>query len=338
MKNNVNTKLILLHPSIHKSNGGGGGGSLSSHRLWFLFVITFFTLAFAFTLFTTTIPISATTSSAESDSVSTPLPPSVASALLHYAATVNATDGMTASELSAIAGVIHRCSPCNLLVFGLTHESLLWKSLNFHGRTIFLDENQYWVSEFEREHPEIEAYDVQYTTKVREMPELLLIAKSQARTECRPVQNLLFSDCKVGINDLPNHIYDIAWDVIVVDGPSGFSPKSPGRMSAIFTAGVLARSKKGGHKTTHVFVHDFGREMERVCTEEFLCEENLVETVESLGHFVLERMESNSFQFCKNTTSLHSSSSSLMDEDEDDDWFSIAVCLVRKGGKATILE
>ncbi|XP_038707471.1 protein IRX15-LIKE-like [Tripterygium wilfordii] len=317
MKNNVNTKLILLHPSIHKSNGGGG---LSSHRLWFFFLIIFFTLAFAVTLFTTSIPISPTTSSAERASLSTPLPPSVAAALLHYAATVNATDRMTAAELSVIAGVIHRCSPCNLLAFGLTHESLLWKSLNFHGRTIFLDENEYWVSKFEREHPGIEAYDVQYTTKVREMPELLLIARSQVKTECRPVQNLLFSDCKVGINDLPNHIYDVAWNVIVVDGPSGFSPKSPGRMSAIFTAGVLARSKKGGHKTTHVFVHDFGREVERVCSEEFLCEENWVETVDSLGHFVLKRMvERNSFQFCKNTTSLHSLSSSIRNEDEDDE-------------------
>lgn len=134
------------------------------------------------------------------------------------------------------------------------------------------------------------------------------MAKEQIRNECRPVQNLLFSECKLGINDLPNHVYEVDWDVILVDGPRGDWPDAPGRVMPIFTSGVLARSKKGGNGKTHVFVHDFGGEVQRVCGEEFLCRENLVEASETLGHYVVERMEEGSFQFCRSHPSSSSSS------------------------------
>nr|AFK33990.1 unknown [Medicago truncatula] len=74
-------------------------------------------------------------------------------------------------------------------------------------------------------------------------------------------------------------------------------------MSAIFTAGVLARSKKGGNPKTHVFLHDFSGEVEQVCGNEFLCKENLLEASESMGHYVLERMNESSVQYCKGSSS-----------------------------------
>ncbi|XP_061358562.1 protein IRX15-LIKE-like [Gastrolobium bilobum] len=326
MKSNSNTKLILFHPSLHKQTlATGGGAILPSHRLWLFFSLTFFTLLFTLTLINTIIPSLGTTSAATASSAS-PLPPSVTKALLHYASSSNATaKSMSSAEINAIATVLLRNPHPNFLIFGLTHESLLWFALNHLGRTVFLDENEYIISKFEQSNPGVEAYDVQFTTKVSEYPQLLSHAKAHSKNDCRPVQNLLFSECKLGINDLPNHIYQIPWDVILVDGPRGYFPAAPGRMSAIFTAAVLARSKKtGGGKAskTHVFVHDFGREVERIFSNEFLCQENLVHKVNSLGHFVLDsEINGESSEFCRNSNSPLSLSSlpSSKDVGEEDD-------------------
>ncbi|KAL6224850.1 hypothetical protein ACLB2K_003705 [Fragaria x ananassa] len=310
---NSNTKLILLHPYIQKQG--------SSNRLWLLTFMSLFTLAFLLTIIytsglyvystATTTATSTANTAATITATNSPMPTTVINTLLHYASKSNDTFKMSYSEIKPISDVLRKCSsPCNFLIFGLTHETLLWKALNHNGRTVFIDENRYYAAYIEEKHPEIDAYDVQYTTKTKEMTELIKVAKEQIRNECRPVQNLLFSECKLGINDLPNHVYEVDWDVILIDGPRGDWPDSPGRISPIFTSGVLARSKKGGSGKTHVFVHDFRRNVERVCGDEFLCRENLVEESETLGHYVVERMEETSFQFCRNNNRGVTSSSS----------------------------
>ena len=299
---NTNTKLILVHPYIQKQT--------SSNRLWLLAFVSFFTIAFLLTLLYTTDTIissknssvvSSVVNSAVSNTPTSQLPTSAINALLHYASRSNDSFHMSYGEMKSISDVLRRCAPpCNLLVFGLTHETLLWKSLNHNGRTVYIEENRYYAAYFEEIHPEIEVFDVQYTTKAREARELVSAVEEAARNECRPVQNLLFSDCKLGLNDLPNHVYDLDWDVILVDGPRGDGGDVPGRMSSIFTAAVLARSKKsGGNHKTHVFVHDYYREIERLYGDEFLCRENLVESNDMLAHYVLERMDKNSTHFCR---------------------------------------
>ncbi|GKU98913.1 hypothetical protein SLEP1_g11848 [Rubroshorea leprosula] len=307
--NNGNTKFILLHPYIQKQG--------SSNRLWLLAFVSFFTIAFLVTLIYTrdslsakTTVITATVAGLDSSVGSAPLPMTVINTLLHYASKSNDSYHMAYSEIKQISDVLRKCSsPCNFLVFGLTPETLLWKALNYNGRTVFIDENRYYAAYFEQLHPEIDAYDVQYTTKMKETKELVAATKEQIQNECRPVQNLLFSECKLGLNDLPNHVYEVDWNVILIDGPRGDGPESPGRMSPIFTSGVLARSKKGGNPKTHIFVHDYYREVEKICGDEFLCRENLVERNGTLAHFIVEKMEENSFQYCRNKTSSSPSSS-----------------------------
>lgn len=109
--------------------------------------------------------------------------------------------------------------------------------------------------------------------------------------------------------------------MILIDGPRGYAADSPGRMAPIFTSAALAKSKDSGKKkkTTDVFVHEFGRKLERVYSEEFLCEENLREVVGDLGHFVVaaEEGENQGFGFCRNSTKLSELFTPVSGGDED---------------------
>uniref|UniRef100_J3M225 Uncharacterized protein n=2 Tax=Oryza brachyantha TaxID=4533 RepID=J3M225_ORYBR len=218
---------------------------------------------------------------------------------------------MSDTDIRAISAVLRARGPSNLLVFGLGAESPLWLALNHGGRTVFLEENEFYVKYLEPRHPGLEAYDVSYTTKVRDFRDLLEAARASRAAECRPIQNLLFSECRLAINDLPNDLYDVAWDIILVDGPSGWNPTSPGRMPSIFTTAVLARTGATAAKgPTDVLVHDFQFEVEQILSKEFLCDENRVagSGTPSLGHFVI-RPDGRRDAFCSGQDSTAATSS-----------------------------
>ncbi|CAL5025078.1 unnamed protein product [Urochloa decumbens] len=236
------------------------------------------------------LSVAASGSDPSSTTTNNKLPLPVFDALVHYASISNATHRMSDTDIRAISAVLRARAPCNLLIFGLGAESPLWLALNHGGRTVFLEENEFYVKYLEPKHPGMEAYDVSYTTKVRDFRDLLAAARASRAKECRPVQNLLFSECRLAINDLPNDLYDVPWDMVLIDGPSGWNPNSPGRMPSIFTTAVLARSGATAAKgPTDVLIHDFQFELEQVLSKEFLCDENRVagSGTPSLGHFII---------------------------------------------------
>jgi len=245
MKGLSGAKLLVVHPSLNKSPGGAGspGAVLGARRrvCAAVFLACFACVSLATTLLSAARDPGAAGApgralaafavpargggggGAAAAGTGEGLPGYVFDALVQYSsAGGNSTASMPGADVRAIAAVLKRRAPCNLLVFGLGGETPLWRALNHGGRTVFLDENQYYVSHLEGRHPGLEAYDVAYTTTVREFPDLLDAARAARAAECRPVQNLLFSDCRLAINDLPNQLYDVSWDVILVDGPRGW--------------------------------------------------------------------------------------------------------------------
>lgn len=210
------------------------------------------------------------------------IPESVAEIIVHYAAS-NATPQQTHAEISVTERVLRRRSPCRFLLFGLGLDSPMWAALNHGGRTVFLEEDESWISSVRRRFPSLEAYHVRYDTRVRDADALMEIGR---RSDCSGAGLISGSACGLALKGLPEVFYSEEWDLIMVDAPTGWIPDAPGRMGAIYTAGMAARGRKAAGETD-VFVHDVDRKVEDEFSRAFLCEGYLKEQVGRLRHFAI---------------------------------------------------
>lgn len=209
------------------------------------------------------------------------IPRSLAQALIHYT-TSTITPQQTLKEISVSARILEKKSPCNFLVFGLGHDSLMWSTLNYGGRTIFLEEDEAWIAQIKRRFPMLESYHVTYDSRVNQADNLMEVGKGP---ECTAVSDPKYSMCQLALKGLPSEVYDITWDLIMVDAPTGYYEEAPGRMTAIYTAGMMARNRPEGE--TDVFVHDVNREVEDKFSKAFLCEGYMKKQEGRLRHFTI---------------------------------------------------
>lgn len=96
--------------------------------------------------------------------------------------------------------------------------------------------------------------------------------------------NNRYSMCQLALKSLPSEVYETKWDLIMVDAPTGYHEEAPGRMSAIYTAGMMARNREEGGETD-VFVHDVNREVEDKFSRAFLCDGYMKKQEGRLRHF-----------------------------------------------------
>ncbi|OVA00133.1 putative polysaccharide biosynthesis protein [Macleaya cordata] len=207
------------------------------------------------------------------------IPPTIAQALIHYS-TSNITPQQTLREISVTAKILEKKSPCNFLVFGLGHDSLMWSTLNHGGRTVFLEEDKSWIEQIKQRFPMLESYHVVYDSKVNQAEDLMEVGKGE---ECTSVGDPRNSVCQLALKGMPNEVYEIEWDLIMVDAPTGYHEDAPGRMSAIYTAGMMARNREEGE--TDVFVHDVNRVVEDKFSKAFLCDGYMKIQEGRLRHF-----------------------------------------------------
>ncbi|KAI6701756.1 hypothetical protein NL676_016080 [Syzygium grande] len=240
-----------------------------------------------------TLKASSEANASDCSPICSKIPNPLAQALIHYT-TSTITPQQTLKEISVTARVLKKKSPCNFLVFGLGHDSLMWSSLNYGGRTIFLEEDEAWIEQIRRRFPMLESYHVTYDSKVNQADNLMEVGKVP---ECTVVSDPRYSMCQLALKGLPTEVYEKQWDLIMVDAPTGYYEEAPGRMTAIYTAGMMARNRKDGE--TDVFVHDVNRSVEDKFSRAFLCERYLKKQEGRLRHFTIpsHRGES-SMPFC----------------------------------------
>ncbi|KAF7112067.1 hypothetical protein CFC21_112005 [Triticum aestivum] len=225
-------------------------------------------------------------SGAGDDGSCSKLPAPVADALVHYA-TSNTTPQQTAAEIGVSLRVLQRRSPCNFLVFGLGLDSPMWAALNHGGRTVFLEEDASWIASVRSKHPGLESYHVVYDTRLTEADELIALRDHPGCTAQPDLAAAAEASCRLALRGLPAAFHEVEWDLVMVDAPTGWVPEAPGRMGAIYTAGMVARARRPGDGATDVFVHDVDRTVEDRFSKAFLCDAYLAEQVGRIRHFVI---------------------------------------------------
>lgn len=171
----------------------------------------------------------------------------------------------TFEEYRHLRDAVRAAAPCRLLVFGVGKDSRFWLEANEGGTTVFVEHEPEWIRMTRELVPGADVVQVSYDTR---------------RTQWRALmerRDVLFME------DLPNRILSMDWDVIFVDSPQGGSRKRPGRMKSIYTASVLARRSTD----VQVLVHDCDREVEAAYSDRYLGPERLVTQVGRLRHYLL---------------------------------------------------
>ncbi|CAH1419955.1 unnamed protein product [Lactuca virosa] len=208
---------------------------------------------------------------------------------------------LTQKEIQFLMDIIIQKSPCNLLVFGLQDQYLKLHAINGGGTTVFIDDNPENLKKLKgssksNSNGTLQVYKVEYNTYAKDAYKLLKHARSNSSCDLRSGITSLMKECKLGltVTGMPMEVVKMKWDVIVVDGPDGDGPESPGRMGSIFMAGVLANG-------TNVVVHDVDRMIEKWFSWEFLCHENLVSSKGRFWNFRIPHqiIRNNSSKFCE---------------------------------------
>ncbi|XP_020253469.1 glucuronoxylan 4-O-methyltransferase 2 [Asparagus officinalis] len=202
---------------------------------------------------------------------------------LTHCTTTHEEDNLTTKEYQFISNLISRKAPCNLLFFGFKPQVLGLALLNTKGVTAILEDDEEKLKRITEQTIGVRFFKVKYHEKAKEAYELLKHAREHFGCKLEAIKLLEERGCRLQI-EMPKEVYDKKWDVVVVDGPRGDNPETPGRMEAIYEAGVIARLGN----STDVFVHDVQRTIEKWYSWEFLCHENLISSKGKLWHFRVE--------------------------------------------------
>ena len=143
---------------------------------------------------------------------------------------------VTVEQMTAVRNAVKENDGCNLLIFGVGNDSHFWMNSNARGRTVFIEDDDFWLRKIKKRVHGIEAYLVDYDSRIEQWKEII----------DKPEKLQM---------DFPEQVANTMWDVILVDAPTGWGEGTKGRMKSIYAG------RKMVSDTGHVFVHDCEREV-----------------------------------------------------------------------------
>ena len=157
----------------------------------------------------------------------------------------NPATQMSLGQSMVIASAIRSSGPgANVLIFGCGNDSGLWLSSNEAGYTMFVEDNPAWAKRTRRANPDMNIREISYGPVSVET-------------------SLPVDEAALSQNALPAFLRERKWDVILIDAPAGSAPDKPGRALPIYWSSLIASD------TTHVFIDDYTRELERTYGDHF---------------------------------------------------------------------
>ncbi len=154
---------------------------------------------------------------------------------------------LSLTQIEAIAcAIVSRGPGANVLIFGCGNDSALWHALNPDGYTLFVENSRTWADEMKKLNSELNIQHYYYPAEIRVANSIPIDLASLRRVKT------------------PKWISDRMWDVVLVDGPAGYKGDAPGRALPIYWASRFSS------KSSHVFVDDSERAVEREYSDHFL--------------------------------------------------------------------
>lgn len=90
---------------------------------------------------------------------------------------------------------------------------------------MFLEEDSAWIEQVTSKFPSLETYHVVYDSKVSHADDLMRVGQLE---ECTVVGDTRFSKCQLALKGVPSDIFEVEWDLIMVDAPTGYFLDAPG--------------------------------------------------------------------------------------------------------------
>jgi len=145
---------------------------------------------------------------------------------------------------NVIADVFGSITPTTkMLVFGLGYDSRMWYE-GTGGNTFFVENKDEYIRLNEKDIPGTHIIKYDYKTRCdasMSMPQSVIDSYS-----------------------IPDRLLELApFDIIVIDGPEGYKPFSPGRLLPCYWSLRLSRAG------TVIYVDDSVRPLEKYCIEKF---------------------------------------------------------------------